>query len=208
MSGNFRLTAVLHAPICLLNRNTVAWYPVSLVFLPFWAHLIISMKRCSFSFIWKLVFFACPRVLGVTVIYQVEIPSWSTIMFDVMSGNFRLTAVWHSLITTLCACCITTLWHDAQSVWFYFLFWAHLVVSMKVCRLSFIWKVVFLPVPVFLVSQWYISSRSLVHQRWSLTWCPVIFVWLHCYMRPSACWIATLWHDTQSVWFSFHFWAH
>ena len=67
---------------------------------------------------------------------------------------------------------------------------------------------VFLQVPVFLVSQWCVFSNSLVGQRWCLTSCSVIFVWLQFYMRSSACWIATLWHDTHSVWFSIHFWAH
>ena len=67
---------------------------------------------------------------------------------------------------------------------------------------------VFVFLPVVLVLQWYARSRSLVGQRWCLTWCLVIFVWLQCYMRSYACWIATLWHDTHSVWFSFHFWAH
>ena len=58
------------------------------------------------------------------------------------------------------------------------------------------------------VFHWYLSSRSLVGHRWCLRWCLVIFVWLQCYMRSYACWIATLWHDTHSVWFSFHFWAY
>ena len=53
---------------------------------------------------------------------------------------------------------------------------------------------------MFLVSQCGICSNSLVGQRWCLTWCLVIFVWLQCYMRSYACWIATLWHDTYAVW--------
>ena len=59
---------------------------------------------------------------------------------------------------------------------------------------------VFVFLPVVLVLQWYARSRSLVGQRWCLTWCLVIFVWLQCYMRSSACWIATLWLDSHSVW--------
>ena len=53
---------------------------------------------------------------------------------------------------------------------------------------------------MFLVLQWYFIPRSLVGQRWCLTWGSVIFNWLHCYMRSSTCWIATLWLDSHSVW--------
>ena len=59
---------------------------------------------------------------------------------------------------------------------------------------------VFLQDHVFLVSQWCICSKTLVGHRWCLTWCLVIFVWLQCDMRSSACWIATLWLDGHSVW--------
>ena len=58
---------------------------------------------------------------------------------------------------------------------------------------------VFVFPPVVFVLQWYALSRSLVGQRWCSTWCLVIFVWLQCDMRSSACWIAKLWHDTYAV---------
>ena len=95
---------------------------------------------------------------------------------------------------------IATLWHDTHSVWFSFLFWAHLLISWKLYRFFFIWQIVFFPVSVFFVLHWYISSRSLVGHRWCLRWCSVIFLWLQCDMRSSACWIATLWLDSHSVW--------
>ena len=98
------------------------------------------------------------------------------------------------------ACWIATLWHDTHSVWFSFLFWAHLIISLKLCRFCFIWQIVFFPVSVFLVSQWCICSKSLVGHRWSLRWFSLIFVWLQCDMRSSACWIATLWLDSHSFW--------
>ena len=53
---------------------------------------------------------------------------------------------------------------------------------------------------MFLVSQCGICSKSLVGQRWCLTSCSAVFVWLQFYMRSYACWIATLWHDTYAVW--------
>ena len=95
---------------------------------------------------------------------------------------------------------IATLWHDTHSVWFSFLFWAPLIISWKLYRFSFIWQIVFFPVSVFFVLHWYISSRSLVGHRWCLRWCSVYFVWLQRDMRSSACWIATLWLDSHSVW--------
>ena len=148
---------------------------------------------------------------------------FSSPMFLVSQWDFRSTCfvgqrwcltwwpvffVWLQCYKRPSVCWIATLRNDTKSVWFPFHFWAHLIISLKLCRFSFIWKLVSLPVRVFLVSRWYYWSRSLVGQRWCLTWCPVISVWLHCDMRSTACWIATLWHDTQSVWFSFHFWAH
>ena len=59
---------------------------------------------------------------------------------------------------------------------------------------------VFFVVALLTVLQCYISSRSLVGQRWCLRWCSVFFVWLECYMRSSACWIATMWPDTYALW--------
>ena len=201
MAGNFRLTAVLHALICLLNRNTVAWYPVSLIFLPFWAHLIISMKLCRFSFFWKFVFLPVPVFLvsqwlfrSRSLVGQRWCLTWCPVIFVWLQCDMRWSACW-----------IATLWHDTQSVWFSFPFWALLVISMKFCWFWFICLVCPFSSLIFLVSQWDFRSRSLVGKRCYLTWCPVISVWLHCDMRPSACWMATQWQDTQSVWFSFHF---
>ena len=59
---------------------------------------------------------------------------------------------------------------------------------------------VFVFLPVVLVLQWYARSKSLVGHRWRLRWCSVIFVWLQCDMRSSACWIPTLWLDTHLIW--------
>ena len=201
MAGIFRLTAVLQAPICVLNRNTAEWYQVSLVSLPFLSSFNNFAETLPFLFYLKTCNFACPRVLGITVIILVEIPGWSTMMFDVMSSNFRLTALWHALDCLLDR--NTVAWYPVSLIFLPFL--SSLVFLMKVCRFWLFCLVCPFSSPMFLVSQWDIRSRSLVGQRWCLTWCPVIFVWLQCYMRPSACWIATLWHDTQLVWFSFHF---
>ena len=109
-------------------------------------------------------------------------------------------------ITVVLCSEIATLWLDSHSVWDSLLLEHVLLVWWFFATHVLFEEFVFLPV-VF-VLQRYARSRSLVGQRWCLTWCLVIFVLLQCYMRSYACWIATLWHHTHSVWFSFHFWAH
>ena len=161
-------------------------------------------------------FFATPVFFDVFVFLQDPVflvSQWCVCSKSLVGQRWCLTScsvifVWLQFYMRSSACRIATLWHDTHSVWLSFHFWAHLIISLKLCRFSFIWQIVFFPVPVFFVLNWYISSRSLVGQRWCLRWCLVIFVWLQCYMRSYSCWIATLWHDTHSVWFSFHFWAH
>ena len=98
------------------------------------------------------------------------------------------------------ACWVAPLWLDSHSVWFSFHLLLHSLISMKLSQFSFNLQFVVFPVLVFLISHWYLSSRSLVGQRWCLTWGSVMFIWLQCDMRSSACWIATLWHDTYAVW--------
>ena len=161
-------------------------------------------------------FFATPVFFDVFVFLQVPVflvSQWCVCSKSLVGQRWCLTScsvifVWLQFYMRSSACRIATLWHDTHSVWLSFHFWAHIIISLKLCRFSFIWQIVFFPVPVFFVLNWYISSRSLVGQRWCLRCCLVIFVWLQCYMRSYSCWIATLWHDTHSVWFSFHFWAH
>ena len=155
-----------------------------------------------------LWFFAIPVFFDVFVFLQVPVflvSQWCVFSNSLVGQRWFLTScsvifVWLQFYMRSSACWIATLWHDTHSVWFSIHFWAHLLISLKLCRFSFIWQIVFFPVAMFFVLHWYISSRSLVGQRWWLRWCLVIFVWLQCYMRSSACWIATLWHDTYAVW--------
>ena len=150
------------------------------------------MVLCHSRFVWRVCVPTGSRVLGITVVYLFEILGWSSLMF----GNFRLTAVLHALICLLDR--NTVAWYPFSLIFVPFL--SCFNNFMKLCRFSFIWQIVFFPVPVFFVLHWYISSRSLVGQRWCLRWCSVIFVWLQFYIRSFACWIATLWHDTYAVW--------
>ena len=155
-------------------------------------------------------FFATPVFFGVFVFLQVPVflvSQWCVCSKSLVGQRWCLTScsvifVWLQFYMRSSACWIATLWHDTHSVWFSIHFWAHLLISLKLCRFSFIWQIVFFPVSVFFVLHWYVSSRSLVGHRWCLTSCSVNFLWLQRDMRSSACWIATLWHDTHSVCFS------
>ena len=60
MFDNFRLTAVLHAVICLLDRNTVAWYPFSLIFLPFLSSFNTFIRTLPVLFYLTICFFLSP----------------------------------------------------------------------------------------------------------------------------------------------------
>ena len=150
-------------------------------------------------------FFATPVLFDVFVFLPVVLVlQWYAGSRSLVGQRWCLTwclviFVWLQCYMRSYACWIVTLWHDTHSVWFSFHFWAHLIISSKLCRFSFIWQIVIF-VSVFLVSEWCICSKSLVGHRWCLRWCSVIFVWLQCYMRSYACWIATLWHDTYAVW--------
>ena len=140
-------------------------------------------------------FFATPVSFDVFVFLQVPVflvSQWRVCSKSLVGQRWYLTScsvifVWLLFYMRSSACLIATLWHDTHSVWFSFLFWAHLIISWKLYRFSFIWQIVFFPVSVFFVLHWYISSRSLVGHRWCLRWCSVIFVWLQCDMRSSAC---------------------
>ena len=115
---------------------------------------------------------------------------WCSVIFVWLQCDMRSSACW-----------IATLWLDSHSVWDSSAFRARFIGVMVLCHSRFCFDLfVFLQVPVFLVSQWCVFSKSLVGHRWCLRWFSVIFVWLQFYIRSFACWIATLWHDTYAVW--------
>ena len=157
---------------------------------------LVFLDRSRLLFVWLVCPLTGPRVLGITVVHYCEILGWSALMFDVRIGTFHLTAVlcahlpagsrYCGLIATQSE--IPLLLEHVLLVWWFF------------ATPVFFDVFVFLQVPVFLVSQWCVCSKSLVGQRWCLTSCSVIFVWLQCDMRSSACWIATLWLDSHLIW--------
>ena len=69
MFGNFRLTAVLHALICLLDRNTVAWYPFSLIFVPFLSSINNFMETLPVFLYLTNCVFSCLRVFCFTLVH-------------------------------------------------------------------------------------------------------------------------------------------
>ena len=142
---------------------TTLWHDTQSVWfsLLFWALLVLSMNFCRF---W-LICLVCPFSSPMFLVSQWDIRSRSLVGQRWCFTWWPVIFVWLQCYQRPSVCWITTLWNGTKSVWFPFHFWAHLKISMKLCRFSFIWKVVFLPVPVFLVSQWYNSSRSSVGQR-------------------------------------------
>ena len=166
------ITVVLYSEIATLWLHSHSVWDSS----GFRARFSSLMVLCHSRFVWRVCVPTGSRVLGITVVYLFEILGWSSLMFEMMFGNFRLTAVLEAVICLLDR--NTVAWYPFSLI--FVPFWADLIISLKLCRFFFIWQIVFFPVPVFFVSNWYISSRSLVGQRWCLRWCLVIFVWLQC----------------------------
>ena len=166
------ITVVLYSEIATLWLHSHSVWDSS----GFRARFSSLMVLCHSRFVWRVCVPTGSRVLGITVVYLFEILGWSSLMFEMMFGNFRLTAVLEAVICLLDR--NTVAWYPFSLI--FVPFWADLIISLKLCRFFFIWQIVFFPVPVFFVLNWYISSRSLVGQRWCLRWCLVIFVWLQC----------------------------
>ena len=175
MFGNFRLTAVLEAVICLLDRNTVAWYPFSLIFLPFLSSFNTFIETLPVLFYLTICFFLSPcswyhSVVFVRNPWLVNVDAW----LHVRQFSFDCSFTCGHMPAGSQHCGMIPIQSDFRSI----LSWFNNF--MKLCRFSFIWQIVFFPVAVFFVLHWYISSRSLVGERWCLRWCLVIFVWLQC----------------------------
>ena len=184
------ITVVLYSEIATLWLDSHSVWDSSALRARFFSLMVL----CHSRFVWRVCFPSCG--FGITVVRSFEILGWSALMFDMMFGNFCLTAVLHAVICLLDR--NTVAWYPFSLIFLRFLssfnnFIETLPVFVYLTNCVFI-------VPVFLVSQWCICSKSLVGHRWCLRWCSVIFVWLQCDMRSSACWIATLWHNTYAVW--------
>ena len=91
------ITVVLYSEIATLWLDGHSVWDSS----AFRARFISVMVLCHSRFFWRVCVPTGSRVLGITVACLFEILGWSTLIFDVMFGNFRLTAVLHALICLL-----------------------------------------------------------------------------------------------------------
>ena len=220
MFGIFRLTAVLHAVICLLDRNTVAWYPFSLIFLPFLSSFNTFIETLPVLFYLTICFFLSPcswyhsgvvvRDPWLPTLWHDTYAVWDSSAFrDCFISFFldrcRLLFVWLVFpltgprvlgITVVLYSEIATLWLDGHSVWDSSAFRARFISVMVLCHSRFLWRVC---VPT--------GSRVLgitvVYLFENLGWSSLMFDMMFGNFRLTAVWLALIClldRDTVAWW--------